>query len=258
MRKHLTVFADFDQGTPPWEFVRLGMITTSDYNLLNRRGKQGGESITRRRRIFDVANELMAMEPSDTKWTGNRFTERGKALEEEAFDLYCMTRGVDETLFSRPAFIRDNKLRTGCSPDALIGGDGGVEIKTMAGGMFLDLMENPRVPPEHVAQVQGCMLVTGRDWWDVMIYSPPYAPLITRLEADPAHHREMLDGLREFNTEVERIVMKHRGETVQTCWERKDARLNEIVAEWQEQTTEVFSEHSLSELSSDGDGGAHG
>ena len=234
MKANLKIFDQFEQNTPPWDHVRLGLITASDYALLLRTGRGGGESVTRKRRVFQCAWELRNGARSGM-WQGNKFTERGHEQEQEAFELYCDTRVEDRETVSKPAFIRDDSLRTGCSPDALIGSKGILEIKTMEGHLFYELMEDPRVPPQYAAQCQGLLMITGCQWLDLMIYSPPEAPLVLRVIPDPNKIRELTKALGEFNAEVEGVVLRRAQETAKTCQDRLDARLEEVIAEWQEQ-----------------------
>lgn len=234
MNKHLKIYDQFPQNTPPWEFVRMGMITASEFQLLLRKGVGGkGPSATRERRAYGCAWELMTLQRPDT-WQGNKFTERGHEQEEEALSIYCDVKEVTPEMLSRPAFIRRADLNAGMSPDALIGNEGGVEIKTMSGDLFLKLKDDPGVPPEHLAQVQGSLLLTDRKWWDLVIYAPPEPPFITRVLPDVEFHRQLREGIAAFNKEVEGIVLRQRGETVKTCRDRLEARLAEVIADWQE------------------------
>lgn len=231
MNKHYKVFDQFEQNTPPWEFVRLGIITASEFALVNRRGVGGkGPSLTRERRVNGCAFELMTGVRPDT-WQGNKYTERGNAQEAEALELYCDIR-LEGQAVERPAFIRRDDLQAGASPDALVGEDGGVEIKTMSGDSFVKLLRNPGVPPEHVPQLQGSLLITGRKWWDLVVYSPPLAPYIVRVLPDLEYQRELREGIKTFNAEVESVVMQLQGETIKTCRARLDARLEEVIEEW--------------------------
>jgi len=240
----LITYDQFEQNTPPWEFVRLGLATSSDYAKLLAKGKTTGkDSVQRDRLVHDTAHELIAQERADT-WAGNRFTERGHAQEAEAFELYCDVRSLTPDMVRRPAFIKRTDLLTGCSPDALVSDDGGVEIKTMSGGLFLKLMTNPRVPPEHTAQLQGNLLVTGRSWWDLVIYSPPHAPYVVRVEPDRPYHAELTAALRKFNADVEAVLLKVRKETMTTFRARLDARLEEVIDEWDGHRAEAALKHA--------------
>jgi hypothetical protein len=58
------------------------------------------------------------------------------------------------------------------------------------------LAEN-RLPPEYRAQVHGCLIVTGRKWWDFLSYAPGLKPLLLRVEPD--HYTQRLrEALEEF------------------------------------------------------------
>jgi hypothetical protein len=60
----------------------------------------------------------------------------------------------------------------GCSPDGLIGQNGGLEIKCPhSTAVHIATLRNG-MPPEHMAQIQGCMFVTGRQWWDFVSFDP--------------------------------------------------------------------------------------
>lgn len=244
----LSVYEDFPQNSPPWDFLRLGILTASDFNLILRRGVGGGVSKTRNKRINGMVYELITGFAPDTKWSGNRFTERGHEQEQTARDLYMAMRELKDEDVSQPAFIVNNDLIAGCSPDMLVGKDGGCEIKTMSGDLFCELMLDPDVPSQHRAQVQGSMLVTGRKWWDVMIYCPGMAPLLRRVTPDAEYQRELRDGLKVFNAEVERNVMKLSGETVKTCRARMADRFAEIVTEWQAEQQDAATPPAIGQV----------
>ena len=67
------------------------------------------------------------------------------------------------------------ELEVGCSPDGLVGEDGGIEGKCpnpATHPSYLELVDTP--PSEYRWQVQGSMLVTGRPWWDFVSYHPDF------------------------------------------------------------------------------------
>jgi predicted phage-related endonuclease len=98
----------------------------------------------------------------------------------------------------------------GCSADGLIGKDGGCEnksphdeavhIRTMLEGM----------PEDHVWQVQGCMFVTGRKWWEFISYDPraaeAYRLYHQRIERDEEAIRRLKDGIIRFEAELSLMV----------------------------------------------------
>ena len=84
-------------------------------------------------------------------------------------------------------FIRWGQI--GCSPDGLVGDDGGIEIKCSEGKSHGKILEKQKMPAIHIPQVQGCMLVSGRKWWNFCSYTPFPAEqeepfFCTRIERD--------------------------------------------------------------------------
>jgi hypothetical protein len=58
----------------------------------------------------------------------------------------------------------------------------------------LDTILSGGYPPEHKAQVQGSLWITGRKWWDFCSYSPDMPGklrlYIFRVERDERVHRQ--------------------------------------------------------------------
>jgi hypothetical protein len=94
--------------------------------------------------------------------------ERGHALEDEARQACTPSwRDADPV---RVGFMRNG--RKGASPDSLIDDDGGLEIKTLSSAISDRALEAQHSALEHVAQVQGSMWVSERDWWEFVSYCP--------------------------------------------------------------------------------------
>jgi dihydrofolate reductase len=91
---------------------------------------------------------------------------------------------MTDTKVIETGFILDNSGEFGCSPDGLVGEDGGLEIKCPAPHNHVDWSRKKVCPSKHYAQVQGCMWITGRKWWDFMSYHPDMKPFIVRVERD--------------------------------------------------------------------------
>ena len=96
----------------------------------------------------------------------------------------------------------------GCSPDGLIGDDGGIEIKCPTGGVHVKTLLGQKVPTEHLPQIQGSMLVTGRSWWDFMSYHTEMPPLIVRVHRDSTYTVKLMQAIKEFNN----TMVTRRGE----------------------------------------------
>ena len=81
----------------------------------------------------------------------------------------------------------------GCSPDGLIGDNGGVEIKCPQPQTHLSyLLDISKLVKAYHWQTQGFLWVTGREWIDLVSYCPSYEDpgngdmelIVARLEPD--------------------------------------------------------------------------
>lgn len=107
--------------------------------------------------------------------------KRGTQLEPEARSYYEMDRGLD---VEQDGFCMTDDGRFGCSPDGLVGIDGGLELKCPSPSTHVSYLLEGVLPSEYKAQVHGSMIVTGRAWWDFMSYCPGLPPLLIRVGPD--------------------------------------------------------------------------
>lgn len=196
---------DVEQNTPEWLEARRGIPTASAFSQLLAKG----EGKTRRTYLLKLAGEIITGEPMEG--FSNEHTERGHEMEPEARDLYQFQTGAE---LRRVGFIRNG--RAGCSPDCLIGDNGGLEIKTKLPHLLIDLMLKNEFPSEHRAQVQGTLWITGREWWDIAVYYRG-APLFTkRATRDEAYIQTLATEVDRFNAELDAVVaeIRRRGEAI--------------------------------------------
>lgn len=149
------------QGDKDWKEARRGKITASRFaDVMAKDGTKRKESL-----INDVVDELLGLpmfEEEDQPWF-----RHGIELEPEARGMYEWTRNVDVVV---PEFIvLERKPYIGCSPDGLVGDDGGLEIKSRA-KLSTWLEKKGSMDSCYKAQVQGGMFVTGRLWWDFVSF----------------------------------------------------------------------------------------
>lgn len=201
----ITVFDKIEQGGEEWRRVRAGIPTGSEFQCLLRSGRGGGESKTRKTYLYKLAGERLTGEPMENY--SNGYMERGHAMEDEARAWYELTT---ETEVQRVAFVRHDGFRAGVSPDSLIGIAGGLEIKTKAPHLLLELHETGELPSEHKAQVQGALWLTGREWWDFVAYFTHMKPFAVRVYRDEPYIATLAVAVKEFNEELDALVARHK------------------------------------------------
>lgn len=185
---------DCEQGTPEWFAARAGIPTASEFSTV----QAGGKGITRRNYMLKLIGERMGGKPCEGYKNANM--ERGNAMEDEARAAYGFAFDVD---LQRVGFMR--RGRAGASLDRLIGDDGAIEIKTAEPQIHFETMLADRLPPEHVAQVQGQLLVSGRRWIDFVSYWPGLPLFVKRVFPDLSYHAQLTIALADFNSEMDAL-----------------------------------------------------
>lgn len=191
------------QGSPEWFAARLGIPTASMFATVMAKGRGGGESLTRMTYMRKLAGEVLTGEPMDTFANGHM--ERGKELEPQARATYSLLTGND---VQEVGFVRAHGA--GASPDGLIGEDGGLEIKTKLPHLLIECHERDDLPPEHRAQVQGSMWITGRKWWDFAAFWPGLPLFHVRVERDDDYIADLAAEVQAFNAQLDAMVERMR------------------------------------------------
>jgi hypothetical protein len=192
---------DCEQGSELWYRARAGIPTASMFDAVMAKGRGGGESKARRTYMLKLIGERLTGQPMES--FSNDHTERGKAMEDEARQLYALVREVEP---QPVGFMRRGDA--GASPDSLIGHDGLLEIKTKLPHLQLDCILANRLPPEHIAQVQGQLWISGRSWCDFISYWPGLPLFRTRVERDEAYIASIKVAVDDFLDELAATVAK--------------------------------------------------
>ena len=197
MKIHKTI----EQGTEAWFNARAEKMTASNACAI---GNNGAGFKT-------YINNLMAETYSSAikeSYT-NEDMERGNELEALARTVYEMETGneVEEV-----GFIELDEF-TGCSPDGLIGEDGGLEIKCVKDEKYFKvLLEGiETVLSDYIWQIQMCLYVTGRKWWDLVLYNPNYKKsiLILKVYPDKKYIDKLIIGLETGKEKIKLIKDKY-------------------------------------------------
>lgn len=170
---------DVKQGTGPWLAARAGVFTASEFdNLITPAWKMREGETPQTYILRKVAERCMGCPLGDpSAWV----MEQGAILEAEAIPWFEFTHGQK---VDRVGFVLGDDPRLGCSPDGLIGDDGGIEIKCPQPTAHLKYLLSGVVPKDYLAQVHGGMYVTGRRWWKFMSYSRQFPPLLVHVDRD--------------------------------------------------------------------------
>lgn len=171
------IILDCEQGSTEWLMARIGIPTASRFDeILTPKTLKYSTSTTKYRNEI-LAEWSMGYPIQDDMRSG--WMQRGTDLEPEARAWYEMERDVE---VQKVGFLMREDKEVGGSPDGLVGTDGGVELKVPSLAVHLGYLLSDEQP--YVAQVQGYMYLTGRQWWDFCSYHPTLPRVLRRVARD--------------------------------------------------------------------------
>ena len=195
-----------EQGSPEWLQARLGVPSASSYaKLITTTGRSSAQADAY---INQLVAERLTGEPTFFQVTDPM--QRGMDLEPLARNAYEMETG---NLGIQVGFLRHDTLQAGASPDGLIGENGGLEIKCPSGHTHVEYLRDSVLPTKYFQQVQGCLWISGRDWWDFMSYHPRMEPLIVRVFRDEQFIKALECAVIDAVHVIEILTTKFRSNT---------------------------------------------
>jgi len=179
-----------------WQMQRLGNVTASQFATFVKSDKKGGyilsNSETAKNLIYKIAwerlvvdnNMVDALERLDID---AKSIQHGNMYEGAAVTRYQETTGREVDYTNKyNAYTED----IGGTPDGYIGKDGLIEIKCPwnGGNHLRTLLTGEVYNKDHIIQVQGYLMITGRKWCDYVTYDPDMPEgldvSVTRIESD--------------------------------------------------------------------------
>ena len=194
----MTTF-DAPQRSEGWYEARRGLPTCSRFDKILT-AVQGKPSSAQQTLINELLAESLCPPQEGMIRLATAEMEYGMKLEAEArvaYQLEFATEPVTEVGF----MLADCGLFGG-SPDALVGEDGGVEIKCPNASTHISYYRGGELPNEYKCQVHGYMIVSKREWWDFFSYARFVLPFYIRVERDEFTAKleaELLDFCARYN-----------------------------------------------------------
>lgn len=193
---------NFEQYSPEWFAARLGRPSASQFDkIITTKGERSKQST---KYMYQLAGERIsgAREESYT----NAAMQRGTEMEPEARALYELLH--DAQVDQVGMCYKDEARMFSCSPDGLIGENGGLEIKCPSMAVHIEYLIGGKLPTDYYQQVHGSLLITGREWWDFASYYPGIKPLIVRVYPDEKFLAALESELICFCEELAEVVEK--------------------------------------------------
>lgn len=203
------------QGTIEWFSARCGRVTASEVaNAISiaKTGKnKGGSTEGRKTYLASIVAEILTGEPDMEGYiTGSM--NRGRDEEPLARAAYEVATDLDVSLVG---FVLHPTIeRAGCSPDALVGPDGLLEIKNPKTKNHIAYMLSGELPEEYEPQVMFSLACTEREWCDFVSYDSRMPPglriFCKRVYRNEERIREINEGVVQFLEEADDIIRRLR------------------------------------------------
>lgn len=150
---------------------------------------------------------------------------RGTPLD-EGFETWAMKRGHEMEpaarqehenqtglIVQRAGFVLTDDEVFGASADGLIDHNGGSEYKCLVSPETLRTVLLDNDISDYIDQVQGCMWITGREWWHFAMYCPALEPIgkqlyLREIRRDDDYIEAMERDLLEFKALVDKYHAK--------------------------------------------------
>lgn len=207
---HVVYYPNIEQGSIDWMELRRGKITASVVKGLMTPSGRPANNDKVRQAIYELAAQRISGFVEDQYVSHDMM--RGTVMEAYARDLYAEHFApVEQT-----GFVETTEWTTmpfGCSPDGLVGNDGGIEIKCPRQKSQVQntiRAMHGDIPPEYMVQVQANMLITGRQWWDFVTYCGGLNMVVTRVLPDAEIHQQIIESVQAAERQIGEIVADYR------------------------------------------------
>lgn len=188
------------QRSAEWYAARRGIPTASRFDAILTPAK-GEPSKAQETLICElIAESLQPPEIGLIPTYVSPEMEQGMKLEGEA--RCCYELEYADGPVSEVGFVLADCGLFGGSPDALVGEDGGLEMKCPKLETHIGYVRAGVLPNEYKMQVHGSMIVTGRNHWDFFSYARHVRPFMIRVHRDEFTaklHAELLAFAKKYN-----------------------------------------------------------
>lgn len=150
-----------EQRSEGWLEAKLGVFGGTSFDVVQSTGA-GFDTL-----VLEKAAQRLTRDYSVD--FGNQHTEWGNFYEDYARERYEFLTG--NTVRQVGLYYSPWSDWVAVSPDGLVDPTGGIEIKCPSTSKE-HLRHIVYGPGKYTAQIQGCMMVTGRQWWDFVSYDP--------------------------------------------------------------------------------------
>lgn len=199
-----------EQRTNEWFLERLGKVTASKIVDVIARTKSG-PAASRENYKAQLVTEILTGVP----YEGYKSAAMQDGIDREPLARAKYAERIFEPVTEIGFVVHPTILRSGASPDGLVGDDGLVEIKCPLTATAINYLIADVVPEKYVPQMQWQMACTGRQWCDFVSFDdrlPEKMQLfVKRVDRDDVYIATLEEAVRRFIVEVDQTVETLKG-----------------------------------------------
>ena len=195
------IVKDVEQGSDEWKEIRRPLLTASVFKeVITFDGVRKKWKRTSGKAFLD---NFADPDPLN-EFGGNSSTEHGNEMEPQAVTCYELMKNVQ---CEQAGFIVHDSGLIGCSPDRLVGEDGGLEIKCpIKRHIHTGRLRTRQIDKTDKPQVYGSLYLTGRKWWDYMSYYKGRKPFVKRTTIEDPDYQAFAEVFEDIYLEFFRDV----------------------------------------------------
>jgi len=198
----ITYHHELVQGTDEWMAARCGLITASEMKHIITPTLKIANNDKTRAHVYELLAQRLTQYVEPSYISDDML--RGWDDEIKARDLYSRTYAQA----TECGFITNDRFGfvIGCSPDALVGDDGMLEIKSRRQKYQIEtIIENvstETAPIDYMLQIQTHLLVSERAWCDFVSYSGGLHMCVIRVFPDPKIQTAIVEAAMAFEATI--------------------------------------------------------
>lgn len=210
----VTYHKELVQGSEEWHAARCGLLTASEMHLIVTPTLKAASNEKERGHLYELLGQRI------TKHVEPRYVSddmlRGHEEESDAVEMYAKSYAAIE----RVGFVTNDKwgFMIGYSPDALVGKNGLVECKSRSQKYqirtLVDYVSADTIDPDFKIQVQTGLMVSEREWCDVVSYCGGLPMATVRVLPDETIQHAIQDAAYAFESRL--LAAQERFEAVIT------------------------------------------
>jgi len=206
----ITYRPDLTQGSEEWHAARCGLLTASEMEHIITPTLKIASNAKERSHLYELLAQRITryVEPS---YVSDAML-RGMDDEVDALAAYEKTYAPAQ----RVGFVTNDKwgFTIGYSPDGLVGENGQVECKSRSQKYQIqtlcDYVTNETIDPDFMIQVQTGLLVTERDWCDLVSYCGGMHMATVRVFPNPYIQEPIVAAAAAFETRLADKLASYR------------------------------------------------